>query len=199
MSVLRIELNQPGRMTCNGCGLRYFCVHVKKMTEFTAAVAYALSCLREEHLVLKDKQLEVFQELYRGNDVFAWFPTGYGKSVCYQLLPFLFDHKLKRTSSSSLEQSVLLVISPLVSLMVDQVNSLRQRDVATGILSGNKGVDKKFLASVKDISEGYYRLLYSAPEAILGSDQWKELLLRPPLSRCVVAVAVDEAHCVYKW
>ena len=103
---------------------------------------------------------------------------GYRKSVCYQLLPFLFDYKLKRTTRSPyLEQSVVLVISPLVSLMVDQVNSLRQRDVAAGILSGNNGVDKKFLASVKDISEGYYSLLYSAPEAILGSEQWKELLL----------------------
>ena len=63
--------------------------------------------------------------------------------------------------------------------------------VAADILSGNKGVEKKFLASVKEISEGYYRLLYSAPEAILGSEQWKELLLQPPLSRCVVAVAVE--------
>ena len=63
--------------------------------------------------------------------------------------------------------------------------------VAADILSGNKGVEKKFLASVKEISEGYYRLLYSAPEAILGSEQWKELLLKPPLSRCVVAVAVE--------
>ena len=65
---------------------------MKKMNGFPAAVAYALSCLRQEHILLKDKQLEVLQELYRGNDVFAWFPTGYGKSVCYQLLPFLFDH-----------------------------------------------------------------------------------------------------------
>ena len=83
--------------------------------------------------------------------------------------------------------------------MVDQVSSLQERHVAAGILSGNKGVDKKLLASAKDISEGCYRLLYSAPEAILGSEQWKELLLLPPLSTCVVAVAVDEAHCVYKW
>ena len=134
----------------------------------------------------KDKQLEVLQELYRGN-VFTWFPTGYGKS---QLLLFLFDHKLKHTSCPALEQSVV---------MVDQVSSLQDRHVAAGILSGNKGVDKKFLASMKDISEGSYRLLYSAPEAILGSEQWKELYILPPLSRSVVAVAVDEAHCVYKW
>ena len=168
------------------------------MSEFSAAVAYALSCLQQEHIILKDKQLEVLRELYRGNDVFAWFPTGYGKSVCYQFLPFLFDHKLSRTSSPALEQSAV-IISPLVSLMVDQVSSLQDRHVAAGILSGSKGVDKKLLASVKDVSEGCYRLLYCAPEAILGSEQWKELLLLPPLSRSVVAVAVHEAHCVYKW
>ena len=68
------------------------------MSKFSAAVAYVLSCLRQEHIVLQDKQLEVLQELYRGNDVFAWFPTGYGKCVCYQVLPFLFDHKFKRTT-----------------------------------------------------------------------------------------------------
>ena len=59
--------------------------------------------------------------------------------------------------------------------MVDQVSSLQDRHVAAGILSGNQGVDKKFLASMKDTSEGCYRLLYSAPEAILGSEQWKDL------------------------
>ena len=149
------------------------------MSEFFVAVAYALSCLRQEHIVLKDKQLEVLQELYRGNDVFAWFPTGYGKSVCYQLLSFSFAHKLKHTSSPAFELSVVLVISPLVSLMVDQVSSLQHRHVAAGILSGNKGVDKKYLASAKDIYEGYFRLLYSSPEAILGSEQWKDLLLSP--------------------
>ena len=195
--MLRTDADLPGCMVSDGCGLRYFYL-VKKMSEFSVAVSYALPCLQQEHIVLKDKQLGVLQELYQVNDVFAWFSTGYGKSICYQLLP-LFDHKLKCTSSPPLEQSVVLIISPLVSLMVDQVSSLQDRHVAAGILSGNKGVDKKFLASVKDIFEGSYRLLYSAPEAILGSEQWKELLILPPLSRSVVAVAVDEAHCVYKW
>ena len=55
--------------------------------------------------------------------------------------------------------------------MVDQVSSLQHRHVAAGILSGNKGVDKKYLASAKDISEGYFRLLYSSPVAILGSEK----------------------------
>ena len=170
-----------------------------KKTDLSAALAYALSCVRQEHLSLKDKQLEALRLLYQGHDVFLWVPTGYGKSICYQLLPFLFDLKLGRTSSPPRERSVVLVISPLVSLMVDQVSSLLSRGVSAGILSGNKGVDKKFLACEQDILEGRFRLLYSAPEAIFSSDRWKQLLLVPPLSTSVVALAVDEAHCVYKW
>ena len=61
---------------------------------------------------------------------------------------------------------VVLVISPLMSLMVDQVSTLQGCGVAAGILTGNKGVDKKLLACDKDILEGKFRLLYTAPEAI---------------------------------
>ena len=50
-----------------------------------------------------------------------------------------------------------------------------------------------------DVTEGRCQLLYSAPEALLLRDHWKQLLLSPPLSNTVVAIAVDEAHCVFKW
>ena len=108
-------------------------------TEFLEAVAYALSCVGLEDLKLKTKQEEALIHLYDGHDVFAWFSTGYGKSLCYQLLPFMFDFKLKRTNSPRFEISVVLVLSPLVSLMVDQVSGLQKRGVSTAILSGNKG------------------------------------------------------------
>lgn len=84
--------------------------------EFNEAVAYALSCVGQRELTLKPRQKEVLVELYSGKNVFAWFPTGYGKSLCYQLLPFMFDYKLKRTSCPRIERSVVLVLSPLVSL-----------------------------------------------------------------------------------
>ena len=80
-------------------------------TEFCEAVAYALSCVHREGLVLKPKQEEAFIHLYAGRDVFAWFPTGYGKSLCYQLLPFMFDYKLKRTNSPVAERSVVFSTS----------------------------------------------------------------------------------------
>eukprot|EP00731_Ephydatia_muelleri_P014115 Em0007g1425a len=134
--------------------------------EFREAVAYSLRCIHQESLVLKAKQEEALFHLYNGRDVFAWFPTGYGKSICYQLLPFMFDFKLKRTTAPQDQRSSVLVISPLVSLMVDQVSGLQKRGVNAAILSGNKDVDKELIAS---------------------------------LSVSIVAVAVDEAHCVFKW
>ncbi len=60
-------------------------------------------------------------------------------------------------------------------------------------------VEKHLLASESDMSSGQFSLLYSAPEAILDREAWKHLLVQRPLCDTMVAVAVDEAHCVYKW
>ena len=61
-------------------------------------------------------------------------------------------------------------------------------------------VDKELIASERQVSLGHFQLLYSAPEAILGTDTlWRQLFVSPPLSETVVAVAVEEAHCVFKW
>ena len=64
----------------------------------------------------------------------VWFLTGYGKSVCYQALPFMFDNKLGR----SVDRNVVLVVSPLVSLMIDQVTSLRSVGVGAAIMSAGQ-------------------------------------------------------------
>ena len=61
-------------------------------------------------------------------------------------------------------------------------------------------MDKELLATERDVFLGRFRLLYSALEAIFGTDYtWRQLFVCPPLSDTVVAVAVDEAHCVFKW
>ena len=62
--------------------------------DFHRAVAYALSCVHRDGFVLKPKQAEAIKFIYDEEDVFLWLPTGYKKSVCYQVLPFLFDYKL---------------------------------------------------------------------------------------------------------
>ncbi len=166
--------------------------------DFSSALKDALARLKCD-LKLKEKQKEAMKAMYEGNDVFLWLPTGYGKSICYQILPFLFDYKLKREGLHPSKRSVCVVVSPLISLMVDQVKTLRSIGVGSAILSGNTGVDKSLLASENNIKSGDFSLLFSAPEAIISSDRWRDILTEEPLCHQVVAIAVDEAHCVYKW
>ena len=82
---------------------------------FDRALVYALSRAKQEGLCLQDQQVEAVKRLSEGKDVFVWFLTSYGKSICYQLLPFVFDVKLGRTNAPLIDRSVVLVIFPLVS------------------------------------------------------------------------------------
>ena len=122
--------------------------------------------------------------------MFLWLPTGFGKSLCYEVLPFLFDDKLGK------DNSVVIVVSPLISLMVDQVQSLRRRSIRAAIMSCGSKVDKEFLATDDDMRDG--RLLFCAPEAIDVS-KWRDAIVKPEFSSRVVAIVIDEAHCVSKW
>ena len=63
----------------------------------------------------KPIKVEAVTHLSEGKNVFVWFPTGYGNSICYQLLPFVFDIKLGRTNAPLVDRCVVLVIFPLVS------------------------------------------------------------------------------------
>ena len=77
---------------------------------------------------LKPEQKECIKCIFDGKDVFVWLPTGFGKSICYEVLPFMFDKKL------GTDNSLVIVVSPLVSLTVDQVRSLRSRSVKASVM-----------------------------------------------------------------
>ena len=166
---------------------------------FASGVSYALSRLKMDKMVLKPKQVEAVRPVYERKDAFVWLPTGYGKSICFQMLPYLFDFKLGRISAAPDKHSVILIISPLLSLMVNQVSDLKSRGVQAGILSGNPDVNPSFIATESHVKEGRFSHLYSCPEAIVSADRWRQLLADKPLSEQVVAIVIDEAHCVYKW
>ena len=125
-------------------------VMASSQSSFSGAVKHALACIGNKDLVLKPKQVEVLEAVYNGSDTFVWFPTGYGKSLCYQLLPFMLDFRRGSTEAQDTHRYCVIVISPLLALMVDQVSSLRSRGVSAAILSGNAGVDKQYLASEAD-------------------------------------------------
>ena len=164
--------------------------------EFQRALDYAVQRVQTATFSPKPEQTAAIRAIYEGKDVFVWLPTGFGKSFCYEAIPFVLDWKLKRTDSGT-RSSLVLIVSPLVALMVDQVCSLRTRGVKAAIISGGAGgFDEDFIAKDKDLEE--CSLLFGAPEAFLRS-KWRDTMEKPCISQRIVAVVIDEAHCVTMW
>ena len=132
-----------------------------------------LSCIGQPDIALKCEQLAGICFLYEQKDVFLWLPTKFGKSLCYEMLPFIFGFK-----SGGKLRSVVLVISPLVSLWWNKFEVSGNSGVCAAILSGNQEIDKCLLASEKDFEDqssytsgvrGTLTSLYVEPaEAIFG-------------------------------
>ena len=97
--------------------------------------------------------------------VFVWFPTGFGKSICYTTLPFVFDYKLGRVDGDY--HSLVVAVSPLISLMIDQVASLKAIGASASIATSGGSVPKALLATENDLVD--CSLLYCAPEALVSS------------------------------
>ena len=128
------------------------------------------------------------EHFLRGNDVFVSLPTGSGKSLCYCLLSKAFD--LLRDSN---EQSISVVVSPLIALMKDQVRQMVHRNVsAVYVGDADESIET-------EICEGKFQLVYMSPEALLTNFTWRDMLLSPVYQSNLVALVVDEAHCVKKW
>jgi len=129
-------------------------------------------------------QRPVVEALLEGRDCLAVLPTGGGKSLCYQL-PAL------------VRQGLVLVVSPLVALMQDQVLQLQQRRIPAACLHrGLAPADRQRL--LRRLAENRLRLLYLAPERLQG-EATRQLLEEILDSGQLVALAVDEAHCISAW
>lgn len=129
-------------------------------------------------------QRPVIEALLAGRDALAVLPTGGGKSLCYQL-PAL------------VREGLVLVISPLVALMEDQVRQLRSRQIPAACL--HAGLARDVRQDVwRSLAEGTLRLLYLAPER-LQSPQVRDLIASIHAQQRLVALAVDEAHCISAW
>lgn len=131
---------------------------------------------------LKEKQIEVINELLLGNDIIGLLPTGYGKSLCYLLPPLI----TKKT---------IFIISPLISLMDEQKDKLNKMEIPCAALNGNnKNKDEEIFR----IIDGEIKIVYMSPEYLIksdGLDLAKTLVEDNKLG----FLAVDESHCISVW
>ena len=125
-------------------------------------------------------QETVIDALLRGQDALAIMPTGAGKSVCYQIPALLLP-------------GITLVISPLVSLMRDQVTALVQMGIPAAFLNSSLTY-RQYLLALDRAKAGRYKIIYVAPER-LGTEGFLSFAHQAEISM----VAVDEAHCISQW
>ncbi len=125
-------------------------------------------------------QAELIDATLSGRDVFGIMPTGAGKSVCYQIPALML-------------QGITLVISPLISLMKDQVSALNQMGVHAAYLNSSL-TSGQYMKALQLAKRGQYKLIYVAPERLL-TESFLDFARYADIS----FLAVDEAHCVSQW
>lgn len=125
-------------------------------------------------------QSGIVSAILTGRDVLGVMPTGAGKSICYQI-------------PAAILPGVAIVISPLISLMRDQVDALNDVGLPAAFINTTQTPDEQDLVFAQALS-GQIKLLYAAPER-LETERFRNFAVRVPIS----LVAVDEAHCVSQW
>ena len=132
------------------------------------------------HSEFRVGQAQVVDAILSGRDAICVMPTGAGKSVCYQVPALMFG-------------GITLVISPLISLMKDQVNALTQNGISAAYINSSLSFSQ-YRTAVENIRKGVYKIIYVAPERLEIAE-----FLEACRGMRIDLLAVDEAHCISQW
>lgn len=125
-------------------------------------------------------QEEIITNILDGKDVLAVMPTGAGKSICYQIPTLIFN-------------GITIVISPLISLMTDQVAYLNNNGIRAAYFNSLLTPRQMYLA-MENAKRGVYKIIYVAPERLFNNE-----FINFAISSNISLIAVDEAHCISQW
>ena len=128
----------------------------------------------------REGQEEVINEILKGRDVLAIMPTGAGKSLCYEIPALMMD-------------GITIIISPLISLMQDQVTALKDLGITATYINSLLS-DFEIGNVLNDIKNDKYKIVYVAPER-LESQSFIDFMANIKIAM----VTVDEAHCISQW
>ena len=139
-------------------------------------------------------QKQALYAIFNGRDVFAILPTGYGKSLTFQLLPDLYRefHPLPQLSERQVDNPIVLIICPLKSLVESHIRELITRGASAVSLTGDS-------VDVDGILKGEYSFVFGTPEALLNNERWRSMLKSDVYQNSLIALVTDEAHVIPKW
>ena len=193
---------------------------------FLLCLEFALLNSVYQDIIMKPKQVLCLESVYMQNDVTCVLPTGYGKSLIFHLLPMLLFAKFKLRGDllrdwklngicTTVVNSIVIVVSPLNSLMSNQISRLNVSGIRASVMNIKEG-RKRLASCVADTDElavdvdfsqceeeklrdGHYHIVFAHPETLISSKYGQELLLSEQYQENLVAIAIDEAHCIIEW
>ena len=173
---------------------------------FLEGVKYGLEKVGKANITLKPKQEEILKIIaLTQKDVLAILPTGYGKSLIYQIMPPLMDY-MDSGQRPTQKKSIVLVVSPLNASIRDQVTKLKQSGLKACILKGDhvegeeeerKEQEGLAFSAIENLKE--FQLIFAHPEALVANINVIKLLKTAKFKNCMKAIVVDEAHLIVDW
>lgn len=143
---------------------------------------------------LKEQQKNAVEATLCGKDVFVSLPTGFGKSLIYQLLPVCAEELAILNPVGPDFKPFVVIVSPLVSLMQDQVAALRDKGFKASLCVSHRD---RVLESDPCALQSVY--IFASPEGLLGTDHWRTTILSDTFRENILVLVIDEAHCAAKW